>query len=151
MATTGHENEVVSVADLLATMKKSAYLGVTMKGTCSTAADTAAKTVQVGDGFALVTDAMVLVKFTNAISVAGATLNVNSKGAKPIYYRGAALVSGLVHAGVTLELRYNGSQWEIIGNLANPVYYNAATKGIVFPADNSIAEYDPNTKGIVFH
>ena len=54
-------------------------------GVCSTAADTAAKTVTI-DNFSLVTGAMVIVKFTNANTnkTTAPTLNVNNTGAKPI-------------------------------------------------------------------
>jgi hypothetical protein len=38
---------------------------------------------------------------------------------------------------------------QIDGKLA--IYYNPATKGMVFPADTSRVEYDSNTKGMVFH
>ena len=98
-------------------MAKAMNLGISNKGTCTTAAGTEAKTVQVADGFALAVGAMVLVVFQNAVTVASATLNVNSTGAKPIYYRGAALGTGLLKAGSSELLRYNGTQWEIIGNL----------------------------------
>lgn len=91
-------------------------------GTCSTAAGTAAKVVTCS-GFNLVTGATVMVKFTNANTVANPTLNVNSKGAKAIYYRGAALTaSSLANwgAGDVVEFRYNGTQWDLlnVGNTA---------------------------------
>lgn len=117
MATTGHESEVVDVQGLASSMVKAMNLGIPHKGTCATAADTAAKTVQTSDGFTLTADAMVLVTFQNAISAASATLNVNSTGAKPIYYRGAALAAGMVKAGDTLALRYDGTVWNITGTL----------------------------------
>ena len=93
---------------------------------CSTAAGTAAKTVTLGTTFELVTKATIIVKFENAITVAGATLNIthtdlagqtSSTGAKDIYYRGAALPANLVKAGMSLIMRYNGTQWDIISNI----------------------------------
>ena len=102
-------------------------------GTCSTAAGTAAKVVTCS-GFNLVTGATVMVKFTNANTVANPTLNVNSKGAKAIYYRGAALTaSSLANwgAGDVVEFRYNGTQWDLlnVGNTntdTNTNYYPTA-------------------------
>ena len=54
-------------------------------GTCDTGSGVAAKTVTV-DKFALETGAQVIVTFTNANTATNATLNVNSTGAKAIYY-----------------------------------------------------------------
>lgn len=95
-------------------------------GTCTTAAGTAAKAVTCAD-FSLTTGATILVKFTYANSVASPTLNVNSTGAKPIYYRGAALGSSLYYWGAndTVEFYYNGTQWDLmdVGN-TNSTYAN---------------------------
>ena len=88
-------------------------------GTCSTAAATAAKVVDCAD-FNLATGATVLVKFTYANSASSPTLNVNSTGAKSIYYRGAALASSLYYwgAGDVVEFYYNGTQWDLL-NVSN--------------------------------
>lgn len=128
MSTTGHENEVVRVSGLKATMKKGGNLGIFNKGTCTTAAATAAKEVTVGAAFTLTDGATVLVRFTYGISAADATLSVNSGTAKPIYYRGAALPAGLVHAKDTLLLKYNSSQWDVVGSIdKSSVSYNSST------------------------
>ena len=84
-------------------------------GTCDTAAGTAAKVVTCAD-FTLTTGATVLVKFTNANSVSSPTLNVNSTGAKNIYYRGAALASSLYYWGANdiVEFYYDGTQWNLL-------------------------------------
>jgi len=55
--------------------------------TCSTAADTAAKTVDCS-GFELEAGAKITVKFTNANSANSPTMNVNGTGAKNIYQNG---------------------------------------------------------------
>lgn len=65
--------------------------------TCSTAASTAAKTASLSS-YSLTTGGIVAVKFTNAVP-ANATLNVNSKGAKAIYFRGAKITAGIINAG----------------------------------------------------
>lgn len=86
-------------------------------GTCSVAAGTAAKTVTVANSkFSLESGAKVTVKFTNANTVASPTLNVNSTGAKAIYWHGAALpASQYWVAGAVLNFVYNGTQWDLIG------------------------------------
>jgi len=84
-------------------------------GTCTTAAATVAKTVAC-TGFALKTGAVINVKFSNAITVDLATLDVNSTGAKAIYYRGAALPANVVSGGSVVKLVYNGTQYDMVGN-----------------------------------
>lgn len=84
-------------------------------GVCSVAAGTAAKTVTV-DNFSLEAGAVVVVKFTYANSAANPTLNVNSTGAKAIYWKGAALASSQYwEAGALLSFVYNGTQWDLMG------------------------------------
>ena len=51
--------------------------------------------------------------------------------------------------GVTSNIVPVYTKAQIDGKLA--IYYNPATKGMVFPADTSRVEYDSNTKGMVFH
>ena len=96
-------------------------------GTCSTAADTAAKAVTIGDGFIFGQKKLMLVKFTNGITVASATLAVTytdknntqqTTAAIPIYYKGAALPANLVGAGDSVMMKYNGTQIDIVSNLA---------------------------------
>ena len=73
--------------------------------TCDTAAATAAKTAALSS-YALTTGGIVVVKFTNDVP-ANATLNVNSKGAKAIYYKGAAITAGVIKAGDTAYFMYD--------------------------------------------
>ena len=82
-------------------------------GECSTAAGTAAKTVTMSK-YSLVAHGIVSIRFTNAITVANATLNINSRGAKAIYYQGAALEANVVGAGNTVVMQYDGSRYQII-------------------------------------
>ena len=96
-------------------------------GSCSTAAETAAKTVTVNGTFSLVTGARVVVKFTVTNTVDNPTLNVNSTGAKAIYYRNAAISKGYLAANRTYQFIYNGTQYELIGDLdTNSTYSNAS-------------------------
>lgn len=66
-------------------------------GTCSTAAATTAKTVSLSS-YTLTTGGIVAIKFTYDVP-ANATLNINSKGAKAIYYKGAKIPAGVIKAG----------------------------------------------------
>lgn len=88
-------------------------------GTCGTAAGTAAKTVDITTGtFTLEAGARVTVKFTNANTANTPTLNVNSKGAKNIFHKGAQITNGgnkALLAG-TVDFVYDGTQWHLIGN-----------------------------------
>ena len=62
----------------------------------------------------LTTNGIIAVKFTNAVP-AGATLNVNGKGAKSVYYRGVALKANVIKAGDVATFIYNGSQYHLLG------------------------------------
>ena len=64
--------------------------------------------------YALVSHGIVAVRFANAVP-AGATLNINSKGAKAIYYCGAAIAEGVIRAGDVATFIYNGSQYILLG------------------------------------
>ena len=73
--------------------------------TCSTDASTKAKTASLSS-YILSTGGIVAVKFTYDVP-AGATLNVNSKGAKNIYHKGAAIKDGVIKAGDTATFIYS--------------------------------------------
>jgi hypothetical protein len=79
--------------------------------TCSTAAATKAKTASLSS-YSLETGGIVVVKFTYDVP-AGATLNVNSKGAKAIYYKGVAITDGVIKAGDTATFIYS-SRYHLI-------------------------------------
>ena len=85
-------------------------------GVCSTSGSTAAKTVSCS-GFNLVTGAEVTVKFNHTNTALNPTLNVNGTGAKAVYYKGVALPSGHIVSNGTYTFRYNGTQWEFVGDL----------------------------------
>lgn len=107
----------VNMEDLEGYSKVLHNKGIGNVGTCSTAADTAAKTVTLGNTFSLVEGAMAIIKFTNGISVANATLAVGEGAAKSIYLRGAALDASTIKAGDSVMMRYNGTQWDIVGGV----------------------------------
>lgn len=81
-------------------------------GECATAASTTAKEATL-TGYELKENGIVSVKFTYAVP-AGSTLNVNSKGAKAIYYQGAAIVDQVIRAGYTATFQYDGTNYVLI-------------------------------------
>ena len=107
------------------------YVFTVPYGSCSTAAGTAAKTVSV-DNFSLETGAKVAVKFTVTNTAGSPTLNVNSTGAKAIYYNGAAITAGYLKANKVYEFIYNGTQWDFVGDIdTNTAYtFNGAVSTI---------------------
>lgn len=99
-------------------------------GTCNTAAATQEKVVSI-QGFSLATGVHVCVKFiTNTNSHATPTLNVSSTGAKSIKYRGGNLPSaGTLAAGRVYEFRYDGTNWELVGDLDTNTQTVTGVKG----------------------
>lgn len=80
--------------------------------TCSTAAGTAAKTVT-APGYVLTSGGCIRIKMTNTNTANNATLNINSTGAKALYYNGAqASLSNSWEAGEVLEVYYDGTQFQ---------------------------------------
>ena len=82
-------------------------------GVCTTDATTAAKVATLAN-FIMLKNMPVSVSFTKAINCTGATLNINSQGAKPLYIGGNALQPGVVKAGCTITVVYDGTNWNII-------------------------------------
>lgn len=112
-------------------------------GTCGTGDGTAAKTVSVTN-FSLEAGAKVTVKFTYANSASSPTLNVNSTGAKNIYWNGAALPSSQYWAaGSVLDFVYDGTRWNLLGaakdNDTNTTYDAATTSsaGLMSASDKT--------------
>ena len=120
-------------------------------GECSTAAATAAKTVNVNatnSNFVLETGAAVIVKFTttNTAAVANLTLSVNGSTAKSIKYRGANLPSAnVLSSGRIYKFVYDGTYWQLVGDLdthANIGVVTKTTNGLVgAPGDSPAGKY----------
>jgi hypothetical protein len=106
-------------------------------GTCATDAATAAKIVSMSD-YVLSTGGIVTVKFTNALCTS-ATMNINGKGAKPIYIKGAAVTANnaaTVSAGDTAYFMYDGTAYHLLGTdraATNPIV-NISRSGTTFTA-----------------
>ena len=81
-------------------------------GTCETAEATVAKAVTLSS-YSLATGGIVAVRFVHGVP-ASATLNINSKGAKSIVYRGTAIESGVIGAGDVATFIYNGANYILL-------------------------------------
>lgn len=100
--------------------------GVTEKlgfgiGVCDTPAITVEKKVNISN-YEIVTGGIVSVRFTYPNTAVNATLNVNSKGAKDIYYKGSPISTTLIRANDIVVMQYNGTQYDIIGIDSAPLY-----------------------------
>lgn len=81
-------------------------------GTCSTASSTSEKAVSLS-GYNLVTNGYVSVRFTNAVT-RNSTMNINSRGAKPIYYNNSAIGNNIILAGCTALFIYDGTRYHLL-------------------------------------
>ncbi|MDR2648762.1 MAG: hypothetical protein LBB94_03470, partial [Clostridiales bacterium] len=99
-------------------------------GTCATAAATAAKTVTV-DRFALAVGEWLFVIFSNANTAANPTLNINATGAKPIYYKNAAITAASLTANRPFLLVYDGAQFELLGDIDTNTTYSILTTALI--------------------
>lgn len=68
------------------------------------------------DNFILVSGVAVNIKFT-ATNDAEATLDVNSTGAKDIFYNNAKIAASQLKANHTYSLSYDGTQWQLVGDI----------------------------------
>lgn len=93
---------------------------------CSTAAATVAKTV-ISSEFKLITGAWLAIKFTTTNMAANPTLNVNRTGAKAICYRNTAVSAGVLAADHIYLMVYDGSYWQIVGDLDTNTTYGVAS------------------------
>lgn len=132
--------------------KTEAHL-IGMYATSSTAAGTAAKVATItpaipsGTNWELSTGTTITVKFTNANTTASPTLNVNSKGAKPIKTYANGNLSEAEYkwkAGSTFTFTYNGTNWLMQDSTAS-VRINTNETQINQTADSIISLASGNT------
>ena len=90
-----------------------ARLGIGLANS-TTGAGNVAKTATLSAYFRLVVNCIVAVKFSTAV-MASATLDINSTGAKPIFFRGSAIAEGIICAGDTATFVYDGTNYVCIG------------------------------------
>lgn len=91
------------------------------KVTCSTAASTVAKTATINGTFVLNRGARVLVVLSTANTVASATFNLNSTGAKSILVNGASVTASNLTAQTYLA-EYDGTNWRFITSIYTSDY-----------------------------
>ena len=84
-------------------------------GTCTTAAVTAAKVVTLAS-YNLLVGGYISVLFTYDVP-ANATLNVNGKGAKDIFYKNAKITAGIISAGDLATFIYDGTQYRLVSKM----------------------------------
>lgn len=105
----------------------------TTYATCSTSEAAINKVATtISQNFLLQTGARVTVKFSNYNIAHSPTLNVDSTGAKSIYWHGSELTSAQFwEAGAVLDFVYNGTQYELVGVAKdNGTNYNTGTDTI---------------------
>lgn len=104
---------------------------------CTTPATTAAKAVNVPN-FKLITGATISVKFENAVSANNPTLNVTGSGNKPIFYHGNAIAANSLLAKTVYTFVYDGTNWNVVGDLTTTMADNKMTQVVV---TNNDAQY----------
>lgn len=89
----------------------------------------AARTATLAD-YVLTPNGLVSVSFASDVP-ANATLNINSQGAKPIYYRGSALVASVIRGGDTVTFAYDGTRYQVLcidGGAGHKIVNSAGTE-----------------------
>lgn len=86
-------------------------------GTCVTAEATTEKAVVMSE-YALITGGHISVKFSYAVP-AGSTMNINSKGAKPIQVSGVAITENIIKAEDIVQFVYDGSAYQVLAVSSN--------------------------------
>lgn len=74
--------------------------------------------------FVLTSGVTVYAKFA-ATNPANATLNVNSTGAKEIWYNNAKITGNILKVNHTYALTYDGTEWQLIGDIDTNTHYSA--------------------------
>lgn len=116
---------------------------------CRSSASTVAKTAS-KSGFVLTQGAEVCIKFSNTNTAVAPTLNVNSTGAKPIYYNGAELTknnAGILKSGDIISFVYDGTNWVIKGSSKKITYQDFVEldlQSTVFSGKCYVAKLDDN-------
>lgn len=106
-----------------------AFIFALPSGSCTTGGGTQTKAVTI-EGISTIEEGlMVAIKFSNTNTAANPTLSINSSTASPIYYKGSAIPANAITAGATYQFIYNGTQWELIGDLDTSVAITVTTSG----------------------
>ena len=121
---------------------------------CDTAAGTAAKAITVAN-YSLFAGGSMKVKFVNKNTANNATLNINSQGAKALYYNGVRVSStNTWDAGDVVEIYYDGTSYyanNVKGSTGDGVFdisvYNP-TEGQPTPYANLAAALGPSGQNV---
>ena len=104
---------------------------------CTTDGDRVTKNVTV-NGFTLETGSRLIIKFANTNIAESPNLNVNDTGIKAIYYRGSEIPTNALTAGRIYEFVYDGTHYELVGDLNVDTNTHYATKLIVGDSSSTV-------------
>ena len=96
--------------------------------------------------FSLVRGGIVVIKFAGNV-LANSKLNINSTGAKDIFYKGKAIVDGIICAGEIATFMYDGTQYNVLAVDRNRFYSSLVPYGTKIeptednPLDLNCVEY----------
>lgn len=100
---------------------------------CGTEGNLAAKVISDATGYILSKGGSIKIKMTNANTVNNATLNINSTGAKALYYDGErASANNSWEAGETVEIYYDGTSY-YANNVAGGSFDSVFNVSIKYP------------------
>ena len=96
--------------------------------------------------YKLVSGAIVAVAFTNMVSnkLGDVTLNVESTGAKLVYFRGAKIAENIIKAGETGTFMYNGTYWDLLA--VDKKFADVAISGDYDDLDHKAIIYATNSE-----
>lgn len=116
-------------------------------GVCDTAEATVAKTCAISS-YALSNGGIVSVKFTHTVCD-NATLNINSKGAKPIYFRGVPIIKQIIYEGDIATFQYYNDCYYLIAIDRLCELTNSVARGSV--EGSTILGYSAEEDGDGYH
>lgn len=93
---------------------------------CNTNSSTPDKIAESDSSFTLTIGSIVVVKFYSTNTADNMRLNVNSTGLKSVYYHGNQIEKNILKAGIYIFV-YNGTYYELIGDLNNEELFKGAT------------------------
>ena len=121
--------------------------------TCATAGSTQAKTVTI-TGFEPKVNGIVSILFTYGFTTSSPTLNISSKGAKPIMLKGEAIPMGKVRNNTILTMVYDGTNYNVIAiETLTPSTPGAVDLGLpsgLLWADKNVGADTPEAPGHYF-
>ena len=105
---------------------------------CNTASSTAAKTASLTN-FVLKEGGIVAVEFEYAVP-ANASLNINSTGAKDIYWNGSAITANVIKGGYTATFIYDGVRYVLLTVDRSAVLVSSSNDGLMSYSDKQLIE-----------